>query len=358
MQSQSTSAGVVRRDSMTVLGDYSKPENHIEIMLSSLWERLLSYDHVGLDDDYFALGGTSSQALEIFDQINNRYRSALPVSTLYMDTTIRKLAVRIRTDLNNIALTDHTTIPAGDLLPVCIASGPDPYLFVVPGLGGDPIGFEQIAKFVNGKRGIYGVQLPGVYTNERPCDDLRQMATRCISEICHISPDGPYYLLGKCAGGILALEIARQLRESGHEVVQVVMLNPPWVYVDLRLQPGSMREKIAMFYRMIRNQAFGFLREPLRMQLGYYRKKEKLNPYYISRRRVIYCFTRAVRNYEPQAYSLPVLIIGLPQFRDSRSYNWLKFLGKNAELYELNGDDTPDVMLGSNAEKLVELLAG
>ena len=46
-----------------------------------------------------------------------------------------------------------------------------------------------------------------------------------LEEIRAIQPEGPYYLIGECAGGVTAYEAARQLRERGEEVALLALLD-------------------------------------------------------------------------------------------------------------------------------------
>ncbi|MEC9376086.1 MAG: thioesterase domain-containing protein [Pseudomonadota bacterium] len=375
MQSVSTLEYVVRRDDMTALGDYAAPEDHIEIDLSLMMSRLLGYDCIGLHDDYFALGGTSAQALELFDYINNRYKLEVPVSTLIVYSTVGKLSAIVREGLNTVVREGLTESYADNNLPVCMASGPKPYLFIVPGLEGDPIGLEEFAGEVRGKFGVYGLQLQGVYSNSRPSKDLKQIAAHCVSAMKNIDPDGPYHILGKCAGSIVALEIARQLHEAGQSIVQVVMMNPPWIYSGGRFRSGSLDSRLRKLRRSARNKFLlgcelpfqnyvsslfplmdNFFDQPLRMWVGYHRKKERMNPYIAKRRRVIHCFKKAVRNYELQLYQFPLLLIGMPEKYDSQDVNWLSFLGDKIQYIRFAGNDTLDFVRGENAKELVKLL--
>ncbi len=52
------------------------------------------------------------------------------------------------------------------------------------------------------------------------------MAHAYLDEVRHVQPAGPYLLGGLCAGGPVAIEMARLLREHGEPVGQVVLIDP------------------------------------------------------------------------------------------------------------------------------------
>jgi thioesterase domain-containing protein len=51
------------------------------------------------------------------------------------------------------------------------------------------------------------------------------MASRYIKEIVEYDPEGPYYLSGFCYGGVLAFKIGVMMKEAGHDVRMLVMMD-------------------------------------------------------------------------------------------------------------------------------------
>jgi thioesterase domain-containing protein len=51
-------------------------------------------------------------------------------------------------------------------------------------------------------------------------------ASHCVSEMRTIQPTGPYYIGGFCLGGLIAVEIAQQLRYAGENIALLVALEP------------------------------------------------------------------------------------------------------------------------------------
>jgi pimeloyl-ACP methyl ester carboxylesterase len=55
---------------------------------------------------------------------------------------------------------------------------------------------------------------------------LEDMAATYIESMRSIQPEGPYILGGFCGGGLIALEMARQLQMSGQDVEMLVLIEP------------------------------------------------------------------------------------------------------------------------------------
>src|SRR6185295_13965496 len=52
-------------DALSAAGDYVAPRTVEEEILAGIWSRVLDVDQVGIDDDYFALGGDSIRSLQV-----------------------------------------------------------------------------------------------------------------------------------------------------------------------------------------------------------------------------------------------------------------------------------------------------
>ena len=71
------------------------------------------------------------------------------------------------------------------------------------------------------------------------------MAAQYIKSIIQVNPNGPYALAGFSFGGIVAFEMARQLKESGKSVSTIVLLD---TYLDASYYHASYTRKKAIRY--------------------------------------------------------------------------------------------------------------
>ncbi|SFK19189.1 non-ribosomal peptide synthetase [Methylocapsa palsarum] len=67
----------------------------VESTLAEICRRLLKLPHVGLDANFFDLGGTSLDLMALHEEIRARFQQDLPVTTLFEYTNIRALAARL-----------------------------------------------------------------------------------------------------------------------------------------------------------------------------------------------------------------------------------------------------------------------
>jgi len=107
--------------------------------------------------------------------------------------------------------------------------GARPPLFVVAGAGGLGVGLVPLAKHLGPEQPTYALQAFALERRGVPDWSIRSTARRHVRSIRSVQPDGPYHLGGHSFGGLVALEIAHQLRAAGADVDLLVVLDsfPP-----------------------------------------------------------------------------------------------------------------------------------
>jgi amino acid adenylation domain-containing protein len=122
--------------------------------------------------------------------------------------------------------------PAGTLPPVfCIHSGVGLALSYLP-----------LARYIGAGHPVYGIQSPSVVAGAPLPDSIEATAAAYIRLIREVRPEGPYHLLGWSFGGLLAYEIAVQLRAAGQRVGLLADLDayPRTGVIDERDEQGSL----------------------------------------------------------------------------------------------------------------------
>jgi phthiocerol/phenolphthiocerol synthesis type-I polyketide synthase E len=74
---------------------YIAPREGTEAELAEIWSRVLRLDQVGIDDDFFQLGGNSVLAIELVARIRRRLKVPVPTSAVMGFPTVRGLAGQI-----------------------------------------------------------------------------------------------------------------------------------------------------------------------------------------------------------------------------------------------------------------------
>ena len=120
--------------------------------------------------------------------------------------------------------------------PACVtmkAGTRDPAFFMFPGVSGSVFQLGPVASALRIPMAIYAIKPRGYDDGQPPCATIPEMAAYSITAIRAVQPQGPYLLAGYSAGGLLALDTARQLSAGGQEVALVVLFDtqlgrPSW----------------------------------------------------------------------------------------------------------------------------------
>ena len=62
-----------------------------------IWEEVLRLDQVGINDDFFDLGGHSLMATQVISRVRETFKTELPVASLFECPTVASMADEIET---------------------------------------------------------------------------------------------------------------------------------------------------------------------------------------------------------------------------------------------------------------------
>ncbi len=209
-----TISGELDREQLEILVKGSSPSqvlpsNPTEQALADIWCDVLDVDAVGIHDNFFELGGTSILAARLFLKIEQSFGRMLPLATLFESSTIEQLAT--------VLSQSDGTHDWSSLVPIRRQGHKKPFFLVHAGFG-DVVTFETLVRCLKNDRPFYAlrpVDLDGV---SEPLETIEAMAAHYVTELLQHQPQGPYLIGGQCTGGVVAYEMAQQLRQQGHEI--------------------------------------------------------------------------------------------------------------------------------------------
>ena len=68
------------------------PRNDTETTLATIWSRLLQLDRVGVNDNFFDIGGHSLLGIQVFAEIEREFVRRAPLASLFQFPTVAGLA--------------------------------------------------------------------------------------------------------------------------------------------------------------------------------------------------------------------------------------------------------------------------
>lgn len=214
------------------------PANEWERLVAQLWAEILDVEEVGRDTDFFELGGDSLAAEELTSRI------------------VSDLGVREQ-DVNSAMLAESPTLveyakrlhrkpdPRNQTLSELRTQGSKPPLFFIAGGGGLGVGFVPVVRHLPEDQPVYALQSYGLERRAVPDWSVKATARRHVRSLRRIQPHGPYYIAGHSFGGIVALEVAKQLQAAGEQVDLLIELDsfPPDPALQPKPEPRSFARK-------------------------------------------------------------------------------------------------------------------
>ncbi len=79
---------------------YSKPRNEVEEMIVGVWKEVLGIEMIGIDDDFFLLGGDSIKAVQVMSNLSSEFE--ITMNDIFQYRTINELSGKILYKKNNL----------------------------------------------------------------------------------------------------------------------------------------------------------------------------------------------------------------------------------------------------------------
>lgn len=207
-------SGQLNRDSPSARENGAIPHDIVEMLLLSLWEDVLNRRPIGMEDDFFELGGDSLEAARLLASVEEVFGVDLGPAGLLVAPTVAGMAASLtRSHVSGRTL-------EGSKIIAIHSSGSLPPMFI---LGAQPL-YRELILNLSKDQPLYALSLPDMTRLPSPFR-LEDVAALQVEALQRFRPEGPYALMGWCADGVLAYEMARQLRARGQQVSLVAMID-------------------------------------------------------------------------------------------------------------------------------------
>ncbi|WP_275381987.1 non-ribosomal peptide synthetase [Xenorhabdus bovienii] len=195
--------------------DYVAPRNALETRLCAVWQDVLGLERVGIEDNFFRIGGNSLMAIKLKAAILRETEIDIPLSILFSHKCISLLTEWLETGSLKYNLLNLLT-------PESIAMNK---LFMIHAAGCGSEVYEPLAKALSDVYNCIGIDNYNLFTDNH-IESLQKIARIYLELILtETSIDKPIKILGWSLGGQLAMEIAFQLEQIGAKDIQLFLLD-------------------------------------------------------------------------------------------------------------------------------------
>jgi acyl-CoA synthetase (AMP-forming)/AMP-acid ligase II/thioesterase domain-containing protein/acyl carrier protein len=321
-------------------GPFTAPRDTLESQLTEIWERVLAMKPVGIKDNFFDLGGNSLLAVSLIIEIEKTIGRNLPPSFLLQAPTVERLADMLRKGDGALLSSPLVAIQP---------DGSNPPFFFIHAVSGNILHYRHLSRHLGSDQPFYGFQAQGLDGKLPPLRRIEGMAAFYVKEIRSVQRQGPYFLGGGSSGGIVAFEMAQQLRAQDQEVAVLALfdtyfpgrrVNTFAQRVDRHL--GSLllrrpKEQISYLFGMF-GARVGKSVQGLTQRL----RPDGEGPMARSMREVLEANREAVTNYVPQVYPGRIVLLLSSEAPDRFFYDarlgWTDMAAGGLEVHVVPGD--------------------
>jgi thioesterase domain-containing protein/acyl carrier protein len=252
---------------MDTAGYGTAPATELEQKIVDALTGVLGCDGIGVDDNFFDLGGESLEGIVVLEELKQSIGIEIPPHVIFENGTAAAIAKYLSAEVHQsntgILLNSNKT---------------DQIIFSISGINN----YRKIARYLDGVFSFYAlfspreIRMPGEAALNYSVEEL---ARDYISLVRDKQPSGPYVLLGHSFAGVLAYEVSRRLRAAGEEVRLLIMLDSRLPERKLaisklgRLLQASPRLVVSFVWRRFK-EAMGWQLSPVQRVSGH----EKVEP--------------------------------------------------------------------------------
>ena len=320
------------------------PRNETEKVVAEIWQGVLKLQRVGVEDNFFDIGGHSLLAVQIMTRIEKKLGKKMPIAVLFEFPTVAKLTAHISEE-------DTSNIKWKSVVPIKTTGKKTP-LYIVHGAGLNVLTFNDLASLLDTDQPVYGLQGLGLDGEPVTLDSIHDIAKHYLDEVVKHNPKGPYQLGGYSIGGFIALEMARQLEAMGKEVKMLAIFDTdadncremePW-YIILpkvarRYMPKFLGGKKSFFKQL--NDKLNEKKMTVNERLGLKEKTES-DEYYALLESIVKKYFEALHKYKVTPVNFDIHLFKA-DFNDHYNSDdvylgWKKYTSKEVKRYLVPGN--------------------
>ncbi len=215
--------------------------------LLAIWRKLLLVEEIGLEDDFFSLGGHSLLVIKLAGHIKRELEVTVPIDVLFEHTRLVDMASYLQCQFDqraqptaclSVESPSASDVQPSTFAPIMLKQGnPSNLLALVHPAGGDVTCYRHLVEKLHPEWTVLGFQRPELVGDAVPSFiSVEQLAQTYVAELLKVQPKGPYRLGGWSMGGVIAFHMATLLETQGYAVEFLGLIDSHFVVSQAQWQ--------------------------------------------------------------------------------------------------------------------------
>jgi amino acid adenylation domain-containing protein len=312
-------------------GERTAPKDNLESILVRIWERVLGVPNIGVDDNFFDLGGHSVLAVRLLSEVEKVVGRKIPLSSLFRGSTVATLANVLREGSESAPEPLVTEFNAG------MESSPPIFAVAAPGVRA--IGYALLSRHFGAAQGFYKLQAKAPIVQGRPLNpvELRALAKQYIAGMRAVQREGPYYLAAMCGGCQIAEQMILQLESQGQDV-RLFAIFDTWVLEHVHRRWGWHVFSYQQRLRWMRNagvkESLAWIKRASASRMRIWTGKTHASKPWVN--------AYWPENFQPPRFRAPIVLFKRPKqqyyYIDDPLMGWGARSEGGVEVHEVNAD--------------------
>ena len=217
------------------------PKNQTQARLLTLFQQALNNQWVGIEDDFFNLGGNSISALKLLIEVNKAFSTTLTLGQILENSSVTRLSRLFEQVFDSVEY--------GSSIVMLNRGNPQhkPTLLLIHPAGGNVLCYDELVKGLSKEYPIYGVQVADFQGLAEYNRQVTTLAEHYVKQLGELAERSELVIGGWSLGGTIAFEMACQVQAlTGNQPKVLVFDQPaPQVNVD---NSASMAEHDRLAY--------------------------------------------------------------------------------------------------------------
>jgi len=204
------------------------PSTPLEKKWATLWCDVLKMSVIGINQNFFALGGDSLDLIQL-SHLATKEGMQLSPQMIMQYPTIKALidyqSIGPYEDIPRSVIDKAMSIHCAPIISVNHQGDHSPFFIIHPAIGGAISKCKQLAEQFPLSQHSIILDSYNLYHLKKPFTSLNELSKHYLKSVFFLQQDGSYVLMGWSLGGLIAVEMAHEIIKKGGSVKAIIMID-------------------------------------------------------------------------------------------------------------------------------------